>query len=114
MIEYRGYVGVFEFDADIDSFHGRVINTNDVITFYGSSVSELHREMERSVDEYLEFCREQGREPEKPFSGRFMVRTGPDLHRRLALEAGRRRVSMNAYVRGVLEKQVGEGQGTPR
>ena len=106
MIEYRGYVGVFEFD--LDSFHGKVINTNDVITFYGASASKLRREMKRSIDEYLEFCHEQGRAPEKPFSGRFMVRAGADLHRRLALEAGRRRISMNTYVREVLERQVGE------
>ncbi|HIE28906.1 TPA: type II toxin-antitoxin system HicB family antitoxin [Candidatus Poribacteria bacterium] len=69
MIEYKGYIGVIEFDSEIDSFHGTVINTNDVITFYGSSVAELREEMRKSVDEYLEFCREQGREPEPPFSG---------------------------------------------
>ena len=64
MIEYKGYIGAVEFDPDIDSFHGTVININDVITFYGSSVAELREEMHKSVEEYLEFCREQGREPE--------------------------------------------------
>ena len=71
MTEYKGYVGVFE----IDSFHGTVINTNDVITFYGSSLAELREGMQKSVEEYLAFCREQGREPEKPFSGKLMIRT---------------------------------------
>jgi predicted HicB family RNase H-like nuclease len=108
MIEYKGYVGVFEFDSEINSFHGTVINTNDVITFYGSSVAALRREMKKSVEEYLEFCREQERGPEKPFSGKLMIRTDPELHRRVALEASRRHVSMNAYVQEVLEKAVAE------
>ena len=45
MIEYKGYIGTFEFDSEIDSFYGTVINTNDVITFYGVSVKELREEM---------------------------------------------------------------------
>lgn len=57
MIEYKGYIGVVDFDPEIDSFHGTVINTNDVITFYGSSVTELREEMQKSIEEYLEFCR---------------------------------------------------------
>ena len=108
MIEYKGYVGVFEFDPDLDAFHGPVINTNDVITFYGSSIAELREAMQTSVGEYLDFCREQGRAPEKPFSGKIMIRTSPELHRRLALEAARHRVSMNAYVQDVLEKVVSD------
>lgn len=108
MIEYKGYVGVFEFDPEIDAFHGAVINTNDVISFYGSSVAELREAMRQSIDEYLAFCREQGREPEKPFSGNIMLRTSPDLHRRVALEAARRHVSMNTYVQDILEKAMSE------
>ena len=106
MIEYRGYKGVLEFDPEIDAFHGTVVNTNDVVTFYGASAMELREEMKKSIEEYLAFCREQGREPEKPFSGKLMIRTSPELHRRVALEAARRRKSMNTWVREVLEKAV--------
>jgi predicted HicB family RNase H-like nuclease len=108
MIDYKGYIGVFEFDPDLDAFHGTVINTNDVISFYGSSVAELREEMRRSVEEYLAFCREQGREPEKPFSGNILIRTSPELHRRIALEAARRHVSMNTYVQEALEHAVSQ------
>lgn len=106
MIEYKGYVGTFEFDPEMDAFHGSVLNTNDVISFYGVSVAELRREMRKSIDEYLAFCREQGREPEEPFSGNLQIHTPPDLHRRIALEAARCHVSLDAYVREVLEKAV--------
>lgn len=106
MIEYKGYMGVFDFDPERDTFHGTVINTNDVISFYGSSINELRKEMRKSIEEYLAFCQEQGRSPEKPFSGKLILRTNPDLHRRVALEAARHRLSMNAYLQEVLEKAV--------
>ena len=106
MIEHKGYIGVFEFDPEIDTFHGTVVNTNDVITFYGKSVAELRKEMRASANEYLAFCQEEGREPEKPFSGKLLLRTSPELHRRVALEAARQKISMNAYIQEILEKAV--------
>ena len=109
MIEYKGYIGTFEFDSEIDSFHGTVINTNDVITFYGASVKELREEMQKSVEEYLAFCREQGRAPEPPCSGKLAFQTSPELHRRLALEAARRRVGIDIYIQEILEKALPAG-----
>jgi len=109
MIEYKGYVGVFEFDEELGQFHGYVVNTQDVISFYGSSVEELKAELQASVEEYLAFCAEKGRDPEKPFSGNLSIRTSPDIHRRIAMQAARRRVSMNSFVESVLEKAVSEG-----
>jgi predicted HicB family RNase H-like nuclease len=106
MIEYKGYVGVFEFDEDLGEFHGFVVNTQDVITFYGSSVEELREELKNSVEVYLAFCAEKGRQPEKPYSGKLSIRTSPAIHRQIAMEAARRRVSMNAFVESVLEKAV--------
>ena len=108
MIEYKGYIGMLEFDPEIDSFHGTVININDVISFYGSSVTELREEMQKSIEAYFEFCREQGRAPQKPFSGHLMIRTSPELHCRVALEATRRHVSLDTYMQEILEKTVGQ------
>lgn len=106
MIEYKGYIGMVEFDPEIDSFHGTVINTNDVITFYGSSVTELRNEMKKSIEEYFQFCREHDRKPEEPFSGRLMIQTSPELHRLVALEAVRHRVNMDTYIQEILKKAV--------
>jgi predicted HicB family RNase H-like nuclease len=106
MIKYKGYIGVVDFDPESDSFHGTVINTSDVITFYGSSVAELRAEMQKSVEAYLEFCREQGRKPEAPFSGKLVIQTNPELHCRIALEAARRHMSMNTYIQEILEKVI--------
>ena len=73
MIEYKGYLGDVVFDPEIDAFHGTVININDVVTFYGSSVSELREEMQKSIEEYFVFCKEQGREPEEPLTDKALV-----------------------------------------
>lgn len=72
MIEYRGYIGTIDFDPEIDLFHGTVINTNDLITFYGASVTKLREDMQRSIEAYLEFCKEQGKVPEKPYHPFFL------------------------------------------
>ena len=63
MIEYKGYIGVVDFDREINLFHGTVINTQDVITFYGASTAELWEEMRKSLEIYFEVCKEQGKEP---------------------------------------------------
>lgn len=63
MIEYKGYIGIVDFDPEIDLFHGTVINTQDVITFYAASVNELREEMQKSLEVYFDVCEEQGKVP---------------------------------------------------
>jgi len=104
MIEYKGYIGAINFDPEIDLFHGTVINTNDVISFYGASVSELRQEMQRSIEGYIEFCKEQGKMPEKPFTGEFTVQMSPETHCKLALNAERLQLDFEGYLQDVLEK----------
>lgn len=102
MMEYKGYVGQVGFDDDANIFHGEVINLRDVVTFQGSSVQELRKAFEESVDDYLEFCAERGESPEKPYSGKFMLRLEPELHKLLATRAKRERKSLNALVHDAL------------
>jgi predicted HicB family RNase H-like nuclease len=73
-MSYRGYEAVVAYDEDANVFHGEVVNTRDVITFQGRSVEELRSALEGSVEDYLAFCRERGEDPEKPYSGQFVVR----------------------------------------
>ena len=103
MIEYKGYIGVVDFDPEIDLFHGTVININDVITFYGASVSELREGMQKSIEGYIEFCKEQGKMPEKPFTGEFTVQMSPETHCKLTLNAERLHLDFDVYLQEVLE-----------
>lgn len=102
MMKYKGYVGQVEFDDDANIFHGEVINLRDVVTFQGSSVQELRNAFEESVDDYLEFCEERGESPDKPYSGKFMLRLEPELHKMLAIRARKERKSLNALVHDTL------------
>ena len=79
MIEYKGYLGRIEFDDEAELFHGEVINTRDVITFQGRSVRELRKAFKDSIEDYLDFCRQRGEEPDRAFSGKFTVRVDPEV-----------------------------------
>jgi predicted HicB family RNase H-like nuclease len=68
-MEYKGYVGRVEFDAQGRIFHGEVANTRDVITFQGASIAELHNAFQSSIDDYLEFCAARGELPDVPSAG---------------------------------------------
>ena len=101
-MNYKNYEAAVDFDSDIEMFHGTVINTRDVISFYGKSVAELKREFKNSVDDYIDFCKKRGEEPERPFSGNFVVRISPSLHQRLYIAAKRRGKSLNSLVEETL------------
>jgi predicted HicB family RNase H-like nuclease len=100
---YKGYEAVVEFDESAGIFTGEVINTRDVITFEGASVDHLRQAFEDSVEDYLEFCASRNEEPEKPFSGNFVIRMAPALHRKLALRARQKGRSLNSFVIECLE-----------
>ena len=105
-IEYNGYVGIFSYDEEADAFHGRVVGLRDVITFEGRSVDELKKALAESVEDYLDFCRQRGEEPEKPLSGKFVVRVDPALHRAIAVAAERDGKSLNGWIKDQLVEAV--------
>jgi predicted HicB family RNase H-like nuclease len=106
MMEYKGYVGKVEFDDEAGIFHGEVIDTRDVITFQGRSVDELKTAFRDSIDDYLAFCKQRGEEPSKPFSGQFVTRIPPELHRQVSLAASISGKSLNAWVAEQLQVAV--------
>jgi len=106
MMEYKGYRARIEFDDNAEIFHGEVIDTKDVITFQGASVEELKHEFHESVDDYLEFCASRGEEAEKPFSGKFVLRLNPELHKKVYQRSCVANKSLNNWVIEVLESAV--------
>ena len=104
MITYKGYTGILRVDTDAGILRGHVVNTRDVITFQGKTVQEAEAEFRVSVDDYLNFCASLGQSPEKPFSGTFLVRIKPKIHRELTAVAQSKGVSVNKLVAGVLAR----------
>lgn len=117
-MSYKGYVAKVEYDDDSGTFYGRVENINDIIDFHGSSVEELKQSFADSIECYIEFCIENNEEPEKPFSGKFMVRTNSGIHRTAALNARKLNISLNKYVEDAISfyssVKVFSGKVTPK
>ncbi len=103
MLKYKGYTGHAEFDDEAVLFHGEVLDLRDVITFQGTSVEELEREFRNSIDDYLEFCEERSEEPDRPFSGRLMLRLPPNVHREVYVRARQEGKSINQWIAEKLE-----------
>ena len=72
------------------------INLRDVVTFQGETVEDLRKAFRESIDDYLEFCAARGEEPEKPYSGKFVVRVEPELHKTISIQAKKNGKSLNA------------------
>jgi len=106
MMKYKGYLGTVEYDAEARIFHGDIINTRDIITFQGTTVNEIEKAFKDSVDDYLAWCKEDGVEPEKPYSGKFNVRLSPELHRQIAILAKKKRVSLNTIVEKAITDEI--------
>ena len=101
-LQHKGYVGTIDtidtIDAELDLLSGTVLGMRDVIHFEGRGVAEARASFEAAVDDYLEFCASEGVEPDKPKSGKFQVRVGPDVHRRIEAAARASGVSLNEWV----------------
>ena len=106
-IEYKGYVGQFRYEEGDEAFHGIVLGLRDVIHFQGTCVAELKQSLAGSVDDYLAWCEEEGGTPEKPYTGRFVVRIAPDLHRTISVRAKAAGVSLNQWVAEALARRAG-------
>ncbi len=100
---YKGYHGRAEYDVAAKVFHGEVIGTRDVITFAGHTIGELRIAFKDSVDDYLAFCAQRKQKPEKPFSGKFMIRLAPELHRKISAIAETLGTSLNQLIAETLE-----------
>ncbi len=106
MMEYKGYIGIVEYDDKAKIFHGDIINTRDVITFQGKSVDEIEMAFRESIDDYLSWCEQDGVNPEKPYSGKFNLRLSPELHKDVAVTAKKLKLSINSFVEKALLDEI--------
>ena len=107
-MRYKGYEAVVDFDEADRVLHGRTLGTRDVISFEADSAHEIERAFHEAVDDYIEQCAETGREPDRSFSGRLILRMEPALHRDVYLEAAREGTSLNAWIVESLASMVAE------
>ena len=99
---YNGYAGTVEYSEEDDVLFGRLIGIDDIITYEGESIQELRGAFQEAVDDYLEHCRQIGKAPDKPFSGKFTLRISPEVHARLAAQAKAVGKSLTQYAADIL------------
>lgn len=105
-LTYKTYCGSYEVDFDEGILFGKIECINDLVTFEAESVSELKVAFEEAVDDYLETCSNIGKDPDKPFKGSFNVRIGEGLHKKSYLEALKRNMSLNDFVKTAIEGEL--------
>ena len=67
-VEYKGYIGQFNYDEDLEIFEGSIANIKDLVLFQGKSIEALHLAFKDAINEYIDWCKKTGKEPEKPTS----------------------------------------------
>lgn len=97
-LSYKGFEGSAEIDTELDVCRGKLLFIPDLVTYEAPSAAALKTEFEAAVDDYLDTCRELGREPHRPYKGSFNVRVEPEMHRDAVLYAARMGLKLNEVV----------------
>ena len=99
---YRGYTARMEFDPDDKIIVGRVLDIDDIVTFHGTSVAEFESALRSAVDGYITACEQLGQAPDKPASGKMMLRVDPAVHAAAVKASARSGQSLNKWAEQVL------------
>lgn len=101
-----GYHAKIEFDEELDLFRGEILGLNGGADFYGETPKELRAEFKKSLQVFLDVCKEKGIEPRKHFSGKFNLRIPPELHEQLVIAAQAEGKSINMVAQEALQVRV--------
>lgn len=106
ILEYKQYIAKLDFDFGDQIIVGKVINTNDIISFHGENLKEAISAFHDVVDTYIESCKEENIEPSKTYSGKFNLRMSPELHHTLYNEAAKAGVSLNRFTVDIISNKL--------
>ncbi len=101
---YRGYAARIEYSDEDGCFIGHIAGIKDIIGFHAESVKELRAAFEEAVNDYLATCEKAKRAPQRPYSGKLMLRVPPDVHARAAMMAEAHGMSLNQWAAEVLSR----------
>ena len=104
IMTYRGYTASLEFDPDDNILVGRVLDIDDIISFHGDSVSSFTSAFHEAVDDYVVACGKLGLSPDRPVSGRLMLRVDPVVHAAALKAAAHTGQSLNRWAERVLRQ----------
>ena len=101
-----GFKARIEYDAELDMFRGEILGLNGGADFWGKNPKELRAEFKKSLQVFVDVCREKGIEPRRSYSGKFNLRISPDLHEKLAIVAEAEGKSINTLAQEAIQQRV--------
>lgn len=111
ILEYKSYYAEVHFSGEDEVFYGKIIGINDLVSFEGTTVSELKKAFREAVDDYLVTCEELGKDAEKTYKGSFNVRIPSELHRQAARYATIKKMTLNDFVRYAIDSVISKAPG---
>ena len=108
-MSHRGYTARVEYDERDNILVGRLLGIRSIIGFHADTVGELRLEFETAVEDYLAECKEEGVKPEKPASGKLLLRVPPEVHGKALVAAQASGKSLNQWATEILQSAVRTG-----
>jgi predicted HicB family RNase H-like nuclease len=105
-LTWKDYDGSVHFCSEQEIFYGKLEGIDDLVTFEGRSVEELKTAFKEAVEDYLELCHQNSKQPEKPCRGSFNVRIGPVLHKAARKTAARMGLTLNQFIQKAVEDEL--------
>lgn len=105
-LKYKGFIGSVSFNEADGVFSGKIEGIDSLITFDGASIRELTDSFHNAVDDYLDFCKKNGIQPRKSYTGTLNIRISPATHNSIADYAAEAGITINAFIKRALEKAV--------
>ena len=106
ILEYKGYYAEVHFSTEDEVFYGKLIGVSDLVNFEADTVKALKINFNEAVEDYLETCKEIGKSPDKTYKGSFNVRIPAELHRKAALFAAIKKVTLNDFVKYAIDSTI--------
>ena len=103
-MRHKGYSARVEYSDEDDCLVGHIAGINDIVGFHADSVGELHIVFEEAVEDYLQTCEKLKKSPQKPYSGKILLRVPPETHARIAMAAELHGKSLNSWVTDLLAR----------
>lgn len=105
-MRFKGYTARIEYSDEDACFVGHLAGISDVVGFHADTVTRLRSAFEEAVEDYLEACDKVGRSPQKPYSGKLLLRVPPELHAKVSIAAKTSGKSLNQWATEALDHAV--------
>lgn len=103
-MKHKGYTARIEFDDRDNIFVGHILGIRAIIGFHADTVDGLRSAFIEAVDDYLDSCAKTGVAPQKPASGKLMLRVPPDVHSAALIAAQASGMSLNQWAANAIRE----------